>query len=102
MKDPVEARVKYHIRDKRVNDLYRCSFVYENKKPGFEQGFEQMKGLLDKLMHIEHEATIKDKQPSIEPAPTEPAPNEPAPTVRSLARRPTLPQLRPVRNASGR
>ena len=68
MKDPVEARVKYHIRDKRVNDLYRCSFVYENDKKDDHTGFEQMKRLLDKLMHIE--ATIKDKQPSIEPAPT--------------------------------
>ena len=62
MKDPVEARVKHHIRQKRVNDLYRCSFVYEEP--------EQMKGLLDKLMHIKHEATIKHEQASIEPAPT--------------------------------
>ena len=62
MKDPVEARVKSHIREKRVNDLYRCSFVYENDTKDDHTGFEQMKGLLDKLMHIEHEATIKQSK----------------------------------------
>ena len=56
MKDPVEARVKFNIREKKVNDLYRCSFVYETTT--------QMEQLLDKLMHLESgggETTVQEK-----------------------------------------